>query len=112
MISLLFADAFIISICAKNCSRTKWTARRSTTAPSDYRARTTNGSNSTTITIERERVLFIVYADLECILHKTKSDKEDASYAYQEHDAFSIGYYVRCTMTRYRRITSVAMKIV
>ena len=45
----------------------------------------------------RERVPFIVYADLECVLRKTKSDKEDASsYAYQQHDAFSIGYYVRC----------------
>ncbi|XP_011067903.1 PREDICTED: uncharacterized protein LOC105154238 [Acromyrmex echinatior] len=32
----------------------------------------------------RERVPFIVYADLECVLRKTKSDKEDAtSYMYQ-----------------------------
>jgi len=45
----------------------------------------------------KERVPFIIYADLECILRKTESDKEDASsYAYQRHETFSIGYYVRC----------------
>ena len=45
----------------------------------------------------RERMPFIVYADLECVLRKTESDKKDAlSYAYQRHEAFSIGYYVRC----------------
>ena len=33
----------------------------------------------------REQVMFIVYADLECILRKMESDKEDASsYAYQQ----------------------------
>jgi len=32
----------------------------------------------------RERVPFIVYVDLECVLHKTEPNKEDAlSYAYQ-----------------------------
>jgi len=42
-------------------------------------------------------VPFIVYADLECVLRKTESDKENASsYAYQGHEVFSIGYYVRC----------------
>jgi len=45
----------------------------------------------------RERVPFIVYVELECVLRKTESDKKDASsYAYQQHEAFSIGYYVRC----------------
>ena len=44
---------------------------------------------------------FIVYADLECVLRKTESNREDAyqrqlSYVYQQHGAFSIGYYVRC----------------
>ncbi|XP_018368693.1 PREDICTED: uncharacterized protein LOC108764802 [Trachymyrmex cornetzi] len=44
----------------------------------------------------QERVPFIVYADLECILRKTEPDKEDASsYEYQRHEVFSIGYYVR-----------------
>jgi len=63
----------------------------------------------------REWVPFIVYADLECVLRKTESDKKDASsYAYQRHEVFSTGYYVRDarTTTHYRRITSVAMKAV
>jgi len=39
----------------------------------------------------RERVLFIFYADLECVLRKTESDKKDASsYAYQRHEAFRL----------------------
>ena len=43
-----------------------------------------------------ERMPFIVYADLECVLRKTESDKEDTlSYMYQRHEAFSIDYYVR-----------------
>ncbi|XP_018378592.1 PREDICTED: uncharacterized protein LOC108771163, partial [Trachymyrmex cornetzi] len=42
----------------------------------------------------QERVPFIVYADLECVLRKTEPDKEDASsYEYQRHEVFSIGYY-------------------
>ena len=33
----------------------------------------------------RERI-FVVYADLECVLRKMESDKEDAlSYTYQQH---------------------------
>jgi len=63
----------------------------------------------------RERMPFIVYADLECVLRKTESDKKDAlSYAYQRHEAFNIDYYVRCAYddAHYRRITSVAMKAV
>jgi len=45
----------------------------------------------------KERIPFIVYADLECVLRKTESDKEDtSSYAYQQHEALSIGYYIRC----------------
>jgi len=44
----------------------------------------------------KERVPFIVYADLECVLRKTEPDREDASsYAYQQHEVFNIGYYVR-----------------
>ncbi|KYN30140.1 hypothetical protein ALC57_00402 [Trachymyrmex cornetzi] len=44
----------------------------------------------------QERVPFVVYADLECVLPKTEPDKIDVptSYAYQRHEAFSIGYYV------------------
>ena len=36
----------------------------------------------------RERVPFIVYTDLECVLRKMESDKEDASsYVYQQHES-------------------------
>ena len=45
----------------------------------------------------KERIPFIICADLECILRKTKPNREDAlSYTYQQHEVFSIGYYVRC----------------
>ncbi|XP_036140462.1 uncharacterized protein LOC118644854 [Monomorium pharaonis] len=54
----------------------------------------------------KERVPFIVYADLECVLRKTQHDTEQASYTYQQHEVFSIGYYVRCsyddTLSTYR----------
>jgi len=41
----------------------------------------------------KERVPFIIYADLECILEKTDSDPRTS----QHHRVFSIGYYVRCS---------------
>jgi len=79
----------------KNCSRTHWIVGRSTTARSDCRAWTTSDSNLGTTAIRS--VPFIICADLECILRKTKPDREDAlSYTYQQHEVFSIGYYVRC----------------
>ncbi|KYN07670.1 PREDICTED: uncharacterized protein LOC108779646 [Cyphomyrmex costatus] len=47
----------------------------------------------------KERVPFIVYADLECVLQKTEdaSTPSALSYAYQQHEVFSIGYYVQCS---------------
>ncbi|KYQ58433.1 hypothetical protein ALC60_02578, partial [Trachymyrmex zeteki] len=45
----------------------------------------------------KERIPFIVYADLECVLRKTEPNKENASYTYQQHEVCSIGYYVRCS---------------
>ncbi|XP_036148439.1 uncharacterized protein LOC118647504 [Monomorium pharaonis] len=45
----------------------------------------------------KERLPFVVYADLECVLQKTQSDTEQGSYKYQHHQVFSIGYYVRCS---------------
>ncbi|XP_025161752.1 uncharacterized protein LOC112590169 [Harpegnathos saltator] len=33
----------------------------------------------------KERVLFVVYADLECILEKAPREKQTSSYAYQHH---------------------------
>ena len=43
---------------------------------------------------------FIVYADLECVLRKMELERENASsssYTHQQHEVFSIGYYVRCS---------------
>ncbi|XP_026825441.1 uncharacterized protein LOC113561963 [Ooceraea biroi] len=40
----------------------------------------------------KERIPFVVYADLECILQKT----DDNPKLYQRHQVFSIAYYVRC----------------
>jgi len=55
-------------------------------------------------------VPFIIYADLECVLQKTESDMTDASScAYQQHEVFSIGYYVQCSfdivLSSYRFVT-------
>ncbi|KAL6262002.1 hypothetical protein P5V15_007091 [Pogonomyrmex californicus] len=39
----------------------------------------------------KERLPFIVYADLECVLRRTEpTEREDASYTYQQHEVFSI----------------------
>ncbi|KAL6265875.1 hypothetical protein P5V15_002703 [Pogonomyrmex californicus] len=43
-------------------------------------------------TCNKERLPFIVYADLECVVAK-ELEKEDASYIYQQHEVFSVGYY-------------------
>ncbi|XP_018404604.1 PREDICTED: uncharacterized protein LOC108781186 [Cyphomyrmex costatus] len=55
----------------------------------------------------KERAPFVVYADLECVLRKTEdAATSTSSYAYQQHEVFSIGYYVRCsyddTLSAYR----------
>ncbi|XP_067210017.1 uncharacterized protein [Linepithema humile] len=44
----------------------------------------------------KERLPFVVYADLECTLEK-KEGQDHTTYAYQHHKAFSVGYYVSCT---------------
>ena len=51
-----------------------------------------------------------VYADRKCILGKTEPNRENAlSYAYQQEEIFSIGYYVLIERCDYRYISSVAM---
>ncbi|KYN08269.1 hypothetical protein ALC62_00752 [Cyphomyrmex costatus] len=45
----------------------------------------------------KERVPFVVYADLECALEKTDKDTASSTYTYQHHNVFSIGYYVYCS---------------
>ncbi|XP_076247956.1 uncharacterized protein LOC143187614 [Calliopsis andreniformis] len=47
----------------------------------------------------KDRVSFVVYADLECVLEKIKDSVEDEciSHAYQHHRVFSIGYSVHCS---------------
>ena len=40
----------------------------------------------------KERLPFVIYADLECVLAKTDDEKN-----YQQHKVFSIAYYVHCS---------------
>nr|XP_012214844.1 PREDICTED: uncharacterized protein LOC105667575 [Linepithema humile] len=40
----------------------------------------------------KERLPFVVYADLECTLEKERQDH--TTYAYQHYKTFSVGYYV------------------
>ncbi|XP_070152494.1 uncharacterized protein [Polyergus mexicanus] len=40
----------------------------------------------------KERLSFVVYADLECVLEKTEEERN-----YQHHKVFSIAYYVHCS---------------
>ncbi|XP_071638427.1 uncharacterized protein [Temnothorax longispinosus] len=62
----------------------------------------------------KERLPFVVYADLECLLeHRERENAEGGArtkrYAYQRHVPFSLGYYLCCTYDdtvstyRYRR---------
>jgi len=56
----------------------------------------------------KERMSFVVYADLECILEKTETEGT-SSHKYQYHRVFSLAYYVHCSydaslcMYRFRR---------
>ena len=40
----------------------------------------------------KEKVPFVIYADFECLLKAVQIGN-----AYQEHEAFSIGYYLKCS---------------
>ncbi|KYQ54679.1 hypothetical protein ALC60_06444, partial [Trachymyrmex zeteki] len=55
---------------------------------------------------KKERLPFVVYADVECILEKKTSDENISRFTYQHHRVFSVGYYIRCvydeTMSVYR----------
>jgi len=54
----------------------------------------------------KERMPFVVYADLECTLEKTETEETSK---YQHHRVFSLAYYVHCSydaslcMYRFRR---------
>ncbi|XP_070531293.1 uncharacterized protein, partial [Cardiocondyla obscurior] len=56
----------------------------------------------------KERVPFVVYADLECVLQKIDppSSPKQTTFNYQRHEVFSVGYYVRCSfdesLSRYK----------
>ncbi|XP_024885115.1 uncharacterized protein LOC112463153 [Temnothorax curvispinosus] len=62
----------------------------------------------------KERLPFVVYADLECLLERRERENVEGGsrterYAYQRHVPFSVGYYLCCTYDdtasayRYRR---------
>jgi len=42
----------------------------------------------------KERITFVIYADLECILEKTNTEE---TVKYQYHQVFSLAYYVHCS---------------
>ncbi|XP_070153685.1 uncharacterized protein [Polyergus mexicanus] len=42
----------------------------------------------------KERLPFVVYADLECVLRKTDGDPMASTYTFQHHQVFSVAYYV------------------
>ncbi|EZA53823.1 hypothetical protein X777_06640 [Ooceraea biroi] len=44
----------------------------------------------------KERMPFVVYADLECALEKRGAEKS-GTYPYHHHKAYSAAYYVRCS---------------
>ncbi|XP_043288824.1 uncharacterized protein [Venturia canescens] len=44
----------------------------------------------------KERLPFVVYADLECILEKTSAEEREKNKS-QHHRVFSVGYYVKCS---------------
>ncbi|XP_076300587.1 uncharacterized protein LOC143218904 [Lasioglossum baleicum] len=48
--------------------------------------------------VNKEQTPFIIYADLECLLLPEEQEGEDraARVQYQQHHAFSIGYYIHC----------------
>ncbi|KYN18249.1 hypothetical protein ALC57_09442 [Trachymyrmex cornetzi] len=55
----------------------------------------------------KERLPFVVYADLECILEKSEtSDINISRFTYQHYKVFSVAYYIRCaydeTLSTYR----------
>ncbi|XP_070155824.1 uncharacterized protein [Polyergus mexicanus] len=45
----------------------------------------------------KERLPFVVYADLECVLRKTDGDPMGSTYTFQHHQVFSVAYYVHCS---------------
>ncbi|XP_070161381.1 LOW QUALITY PROTEIN: uncharacterized protein [Polyergus mexicanus] len=42
----------------------------------------------------KERLPFVVYADLECVLRKTDGIPMASTYTFQHHQVFSVAYYV------------------
>ncbi|XP_029675188.1 uncharacterized protein LOC115242785, partial [Formica exsecta] len=41
----------------------------------------------------KERLPFVVYADLECVLRKTDGDPMTSTYTFQHYQVFSVAYY-------------------
>jgi len=80
-----------------------WIVSKWTTTLSDCRVRITSGFKNH---CRKERVPFVIYADLECILEKTEMEETSK---YQYYRVFSIAYYVYCSydaslyMYRFRR---------
>jgi len=87
----IICRCFFTSALAKNCSHTKWIARRST-APSDYWARTTDGSNSATIAIGNECCLSSMLTWSASYVRQNPTRKTRRISGMK----CLISYYVRC----------------
>ncbi|KAL6416354.1 hypothetical protein ACFW04_013541 [Cataglyphis niger] len=52
----------------------------------------------------KERVPFVVYADLKCVLKKEEERRTSNTFIVQHHKAYSLGYYARCAFDDARSI--------
>ncbi|XP_070171333.1 uncharacterized protein [Polyergus mexicanus] len=46
----------------------------------------------------KERLPFVVYADLECVLKKKEESRTSNTSIVQHHEVYSVGYYARCAL--------------
>ncbi|XP_070160604.1 uncharacterized protein [Polyergus mexicanus] len=46
----------------------------------------------------KERLLFVVYADLECVLKKKEERRTSNTSIVQHHEVYTAGYYARCAL--------------
>ncbi|KMQ88590.1 hypothetical protein RF55_11896 [Lasius niger] len=53
----------------------------------------------------KERISFVVYADLECALERKEEEESTSNTSitqHHNHKAFSVGYYVRCAHNNFK----------
>ncbi|KAG5323504.1 GVQW3 protein, partial [Pseudoatta argentina] len=83
--------------------RSQITARKNTGKFNNYEIRLPSEDKWLSFSNHRRKERVSFYVDLECTLQKMKMDMKTFSYTYQQHRAFSLTYYVHCSMYRFRR---------